>query len=993
MYRIGVDVGGTNTDGVLMDVSQVGLPERGILAMHKASTSPDVTTGISAAVSSVLKTSGVPPTSISSLTIGTTHFINAVLTRDKRRLKPVAIIRICGPYTRQCPPLADWPKPLRNLVEGHVGYVDGGQEIDGREILPLVEDQILAECNAIKEKGILQVVLCAVYSALDTGGVYEERAATIVRKSLGDGVDVICSKDVGQVGFIERENASILNASILPYARRTIRAFRRAMIDLDLKCPLFLTQNDGTLTTSDKAEKLPIRTFASGQTNSMKGASILAGLDFRNGNKNQQVLVVDIGGTTSDVGVLLPSGFPRQAAAFIDVGGVHTNFAMPDVQSIALGGGSIVHKHPNGSVTVGADSVGHHLTRDALIFGGDILTATDIMVAAGKAKIGDDVNVSGRVSEETVGGAMKDIRKGLELVIDRMKTSPEPALLLLVGGGSILCPDELEGAAEIIRPPFHDVANAVGAAMAQVSGEVDTIEILQGKSVTDVLESLKAQALEKAIAAGADPATTKVVEVTDIPLQYVTNQATRFIVKAVGNLSLTTQAPLVNGQHDEHSVNGNDLNGDIEEEEEERLAEDVPDRDVEVINPETYRPTVDSDRVWHISETDLAFIADGCGVMGTGGGGSPYSPMLMCAIALRDGKRMRVVDPDDVPEESTWMRCGFVGSPSVGSERIQGQIEILTAYKALTQYMGKEPMGMISGEMGGGNGLQPMLLASQLDKPIFDGDARGRAYPQLHISLLAGFGIHGATWPAAMADGIGNSFIMPSAISNKMVETILRQVSTQLGSLAGAVQCPLTRATFQKICVPHSLSMAWHIGQALARCRHRNDLASIPAAILKIQQGRCIFRGKIVAVDREVRAGFTWGSVSIVPLLDEEEGTGHSEDPGYAPTDTLVIPFQNENIYAYTISSSGAKKTLVTVPDLITVMDSQSGAALGTPEYKYGMRVFVMALAAHPNWTKTQEGMKAGGPEMFGLNMDFHSVGEYREPRSVIDEYGPSRKD
>ena len=298
----------------------------------------------------------------------------------------------------------------------------------------------------------LQVVICGIFSPLDNSGEQEERAAQVVRNQLGEEVNIVCSRDggptsreeavelllnrlspVGQVGFLERENASILNASILTYAQRTIRAFKAAMKALDLTCPLFITQNDGTLTNAASAARLPIRTFASGPTNSMRGAAFLAGLDERQiTQQRKSTIVADIGGTTTDVGVLLPSGFPRQAASFIEVGGVRTNFAMADVQSIGLGGGSRVKvvEAPQGhDVTVGPDSVGHYITRDAKVFGGDVLTATDVIVASGRAELGAKENVAG-IEHEVVEKASKAIKKQLEGIIDKyasLVVSPQAA--------------------------------------------------------------------------------------------------------------------------------------------------------------------------------------------------------------------------------------------------------------------------------------------------------------------------------------------------------------------------------------------------------------------------------------------------------------------------------------------------------------------------------------------------------------------------------------
>ena len=188
---------------------------------------------------------------------------------------------------------------------------------------------------------------------------------------------------------------------------------------LKLSCPLFLTQNDSTLTTAASASRLPIRTFASGPTNSMRGAAFLTGRDDHRARKS--TIVVDIGRTTTDVGVLLPSGFPRQSASFIEVGGVRTNFAMADVQSIALGGGSRVKVHETSQgvhVAVGPESVGHYLTRDAKVFGGGILTTTDVVVASGRAEVGRKEAVSD-LNDVVVEKAMAHMKKQLEGIIDK----------------------------------------------------------------------------------------------------------------------------------------------------------------------------------------------------------------------------------------------------------------------------------------------------------------------------------------------------------------------------------------------------------------------------------------------------------------------------------------------------------------------------------------------------------------------------------------------
>ncbi|CAL1709132.1 unnamed protein product [Somion occarium] len=996
MFRIGVDVGGTNTDSVLIDIARSRESNRGVLSFHKAPTTLNVSDGIEAAVRSVLEASGVAPDRISCLSIGTTAFINAVLEADARRLARVAVIRLCGPYTRQCPPFIDFPNCLRVLMQGYVAYIDGGLEIDGREIAPLNEQQLVEECKIIKEKGIRNVVLSGIFSPLDSSGKQEIVARDTVYRELGSTVNVVCSRDVGQLGLLERENASILNASILTFARRTIRGFQQAMHRLGLRCPLFLTQNDGTLTCAASAARLPIRTFASGPTNSMRGAAFLAGLDEgKRQFDGKSVIVVDVGGTTTDVGVLLSSGFPRQSAAFIEIAGVRTNFSMADVQSIGLGGGSRVRttSTPSGMrATVGPDSVGHNITNDALVFGGNILTATDIVIANGRVKLGDTEKVS-RLDSSIVSSAEAAVKKHLERIIDKMKTSPEDITVLLVGGGSIIAPAKLSGVREIIRPPFFSVANAVGAAMAKVpvAGEVDTIEFLEFRSLSSVVEDIKEIAIRKAIASGADPTTIKIVEVTNLPVQYVTNQATRIIVKSAGELA--PDARVFSNEEDPDSdvllpASGEEVDPGREEY---GHPDDIEGSGIDI---DSYKPDIRADRSWYISETDLEWIADGCGVLGTGGGGSPYPPFLIARQMLREGKHIIVIDADDVPEDAVFVRCTFMGSPSVSNERLQGGNEIPTSIQAVLRYQGLGDFaGTISDEIGGGNGIQPMIVAAEMGKPVLDADLMGRAYPNMYQSLPGAYNIPNGLAPCAISDGIGNTIIMPSASNSHSVEHILRIVTTEMGSKSGVSMAPLSRKACQEYGIARSVSQAWRIGRALALCRKRNDMKGIPSAILEIQNGSCLFIGKIVDVHREVRKGFTWGRVTIAPLREDEEednsASSQASAPQYGPEDHLVIPFQNENLYAYIESPSIVeRKVLVTVPDLITVLDSQSGTALGTPEYRYGLRVTVIALAGDPKWTKTPEGLACGGPTAFGLNdLAFTPMAEYTNAESVITQY------
>jgi N-methylhydantoinase A/oxoprolinase/acetone carboxylase beta subunit len=514
--RIGVDVGGTNTDGAILDPARAGEPDKGIVASHKAPTTTNPSAGINAAITAMFGAAHVAPDEVASVTIGTTHFVNAVVERDAARLARVAVLRLCGPFAKYATPCIDWPADMKALILGYAARVRGGLEVDGHLIDDIDPAELRAECARIRDLGIHSVVLVGVFSPIDTVECQEERAAAIVRAELPD-ADVVLSKDVANLGFLERENAAILNASILAFARKTIRSFQEPIKALGLKCPVFVTQNDGTILSGDMAAKLPIRTFSSGPTNSMRGAAFLVG-----NNLEEDIMVVDIGGTTTDVGLLQANGFPRQQAAFSDFAGVRLNFSCPDIKSIGLGGGSIVRKGEH--MTVGPDSVGYKLTEEALVFGGKTLTATDCTVLADPSvNIGNPELVKGALDEEEVAKYQAIVKHKIEKIIDTMKTSPEDLPVLLVGGGAVIAPNVLTGASKVLKPEFAAVANAIGAAIARVSAVVDTVKSTESKSNQELQDEISEDAIERTVAAGALRDSVKVVEVENIPLPVSQN--------------------------------------------------------------------------------------------------------------------------------------------------------------------------------------------------------------------------------------------------------------------------------------------------------------------------------------------------------------------------------------------------------------------------------------------------------------------------------------
>ena len=518
-WRIGIDVGGTNTDAVVIDENLK------LIASVKSPTTEDVMTGIETAMHQVLSMPGVDKSRIGYAMLGTTHCTNAIV--ERKRLNKVAVLRIGAPATTAIRPMADWPEDLKAAMQVEYRLVRGGNEFDGREISPLDEDAIAAFGREMLEKGVESVAVIAVFSPVSEQ--HEKRAAEILRQVMGADMPITLSNEIGSMGLLERENASILNAALVDVARTTAESFVKALEDEQISNALvYLGQNDGTLMSVEYARRYPILTIACGPTNSIRGASFLTSM--------ANAVVVDVGGTTTDVGVLV-SGFPRESMVAVEIGQVRTNFRMPDLVSIGLGGGSIVRQHEDGSVTVGPDSVGYRVTEEAICFGGKTLTATDIVVAKGQAEGVGDKSLLKDIPAELVDKACALMTEMVEDCVDAMKTSADDVDVVLVGGGSILVPQTLHGAAKVLRPENFGVANAIGSAIAQVSGQIEKVFSISETPRDEAMALAKSMAVEEAIAAGADPDSVQIIDVEDVPLAYL-GDALRIRVKAVGNLKL-----------------------------------------------------------------------------------------------------------------------------------------------------------------------------------------------------------------------------------------------------------------------------------------------------------------------------------------------------------------------------------------------------------------------------------------------------------------------
>ncbi|MDE0669719.1 MAG: hydantoinase/oxoprolinase family protein [bacterium] len=513
--RVGIDVGGTNTDAVAIDTAGE------VLAAVKVATTAEPIDGIRAALDKVLV--GLDSSRVSKAMLGTTHSANAIIQR--RGLDKVAVLRLAAPSSLGLRPGAAWPEDIHAEVVGPIAIIEGGHEYDGREIAALDTEAVRRLAAEAVQTECRSVAVSGAFSP--AASEHELRARDVLLEELGADFPVSLSHEIGSLGLLERENATILNAALLSVATSVISGFQEALAERRLDVDAYLTQNDGTLMMAAEAGRYPVLTLGSGPTNSMRGACALAGVD--------DAVVIDVGGTSADAGILV-GGFPRQSSAAVEVGGVRTNFRMPDLISMGLGGGTVVREGSEG-LRIGPDSVGYAVATEAICVDGDTLTLSDVSLAAGRLTgFGDPALVEG-IDDGLVGSALSWVDEQISIMSDRMKSTRAALPLLAVGGGAHLVSEAIPGVSEVIRPRHQSVANAYGAGIAEASGSVDRVYSYDSSSRDECLDDARARAVEAAVRAGADADRVRVSSVTEVPMTYVPGQGCRVMVKAAGPLA------------------------------------------------------------------------------------------------------------------------------------------------------------------------------------------------------------------------------------------------------------------------------------------------------------------------------------------------------------------------------------------------------------------------------------------------------------------------
>ncbi len=353
-----------------------------------------------------------------------------------------------------------------------------------------------------------------------------------------------------------------------------------------------------------------------------------------------------------------------------------------------------------------------------------------------------------------------------------------------------------------------------------------------------------------------------------------------------------------------------------------------------------------------ISIAALDDIARGAAVLGTGGGGDPYIGKLMAQASLRKRGDVDLLDPLELDDDDLVVPTGMMGAPTVMVEKIPRGQEIVNALKALEAYLGRPVRATMSCEAGGLNSTTPFTVAAELGIPVVDGDMMGRAFPELQMSTAALDGV--TATPMAIADEKGNSAVI-NTITNRWTETLARTLTIDMGCSAMIAIYPMTGKQVKESCVLNTITLLETIGITIreARDRHDDPIESVRQAT----NGHVIWRGKIGDIERRTVTGFARGEVTVNGV-DAFEGRA------------LKVAFQNEFLVA-----RDGDEVLATTPDLITMLDDETGEPITTEGLRYGFRVSVLAMPCDPRW-RTPKGLEVVGPGYFGYDIPFVPIEE-----------------
>ena len=352
-----------------------------------------------------------------------------------------------------------------------------------------------------------------------------------------------------------------------------------------------------------------------------------------------------------------------------------------------------------------------------------------------------------------------------------------------------------------------------------------------------------------------------------------------------------------------------------------------------------------------LSADDIEALAVGAWILGTGGGGDPYHKLLNLRRLYKDGHTVTLIDPMALADDARVAVVSNMGAPIVGQERLSDPEFSTRPVRMMEQYLGEKFDAIMALEIGGGNGLQPLLIAALTGLPVVDADTMGRAYPEAQMTSVAVAQLK--CYPFAMADIRDNEVLIPRAASWRWMERISRKACTEMGASAATCKAPRSGVEVKQFGILYTTSKAIRLGETVLEAKRVH--ADPIEAVLEASHGKRMFTGKVVDVDRVATEGFLRGKATLEGL-DDDVGR------------EIVVHFQNEFSVAFLDG-----EPVVMTPDLICLLDSVSGEGIGTDIIRFGQRITVLALPG-PECFLSEKGLEAVGPAAFGFDIPFTSV-------------------
>ncbi|WP_264876708.1 DUF917 domain-containing protein [Vibrio agarivorans] len=352
-------------------------------------------------------------------------------------------------------------------------------------------------------------------------------------------------------------------------------------------------------------------------------------------------------------------------------------------------------------------------------------------------------------------------------------------------------------------------------------------------------------------------------------------------------------------------------------------------------------------------------IALGATVLGTGGGGDPYSGALMAKAAIaQSSKPVEIIALDEVQDEWMVVPSSMIGAPTVALEKINSIEQMTVAFEAMELALGEKIDATFPIEVGGFNSLIPILVAAQKGIPVVDCDAMGRAFPESQMVTFFLDGLPSA--PNTLADEKGN-VVTIHPLDGVWSERFARPITEQMGGSAAMCDYPMRGHNLKASALGATLTLAAEIGEAI-RLANQQGQSGVDA-ILKLTNGHLIVQGKVVDVSHETSGGFVKGGVSIQKL---------NHDGATSDRDVYVL-FQNELLvahYGQGPNELSQDTLLASTPDLISILDHETGMPITTEQLRYGQRVDLIAYPCDRKW-RTSKGIEVAGPNYFGYDIQY----------------------